>query len=273
MAESGLEHTLTKGKVAGVPVWGAGVALAAIFIVVLYLRNRSKGASGPTGGAATFDPNAIDPSTGLPYGDQSGYGLPQGPIGDWLGNNPTSPSYPVGIPSHGLPSAITNLQWARLVADELLSKGSDPVLVPNALAKYLAGQTLNAQEQAVINLALRYFGQPPEGVLAPGTGTPAPPTGDNNGVPNKPIAITVFRTTSDMVILQWLPPVGGAPIGGYNVWMEQGPGAGQVLKTKNTNVVWQGLRPNTQYVFSVESFNSADTKASGRTSVSAKTSR
>lgn len=192
MADSGLEQTLTKGKVAGVPVWGAGVGIAVLFIIVVMYRNHQKAASNaatttsPTD-AGTFDPNAIDPATGLTYAQESpaGYGLPSGSIGDWLNNNPTGPQYPVGLNAHGLPAPITNQQWSRLAFDELVAKGDDPALVGSALAHFLAGQTPTAAEQAIINLAETMFGAPPEGLI-PTPGTTPPPTPAPTPVPPPP---------------------------------------------------------------------------------------
>src|SRR5258707_1253818 len=107
---SELEQTLTKGKVGGVPVWGVGAGLAVLILVIMYVRNRRTSTpidpnAANANGTGTFDPNAIDPATGLTYTEEgpAGYGLPAGPIGSYLGNNPTFPGYPVGAPAQGLP--------------------------------------------------------------------------------------------------------------------------------------------------------------------------
>lgn len=166
-----LETSLTK-DVGGVPVWviggGAGIAIA----LVIWLRQRN------TGGvvANVFDPNS-GATTDQPDPTNADYGLPNGPAGDWLADNPGSTAFPVG--GVALPSPITNLQWARQVIDGLLGKGYDPTLVNNAISKYINGQYLSTAERAVVNLALTMFGSTPEGVLAINT-TPPPikPVGD-----------------------------------------------------------------------------------------------
>jgi hypothetical protein len=41
------------------------------------------------------------------------------------------------------------------------------------------------------------------------------------------------------------------------------PGAGKVLKTKNTNAVWHGLKRKSRYTFTVEAYDPTDKIASG----------
>lgn len=192
MAESSLEETITHGKgPGGIPVWGYGAGFAVLFILVMYLRNRraakNQTAIDPNAananGTGTFDPNAVDPATGLTFGQEgpAGYGLPAGPIGGYLANNPTFPGYPVGAPAQGLPAPVTNQQWSRLAFDELVAKGDDPTLVGNALSKFLAGQTLSDAEKSIVSLAETIFGAPPEGLIPisdnpPITQGPNPPT-------------------------------------------------------------------------------------------------
>ena len=186
MAESSLEETITRGKgPGGIPVWGYGAGIAVLFILFMYLRNR-KAAKNQTAidpnaananGTGTFDPNAIDPATGLTFAQEgpAGYGLPAGPIGGYLANNPTFPGYPVGAPAQGLPAPVTNQQWSRLAFDELVAKGDDPSLVGNALSKFLAGQPLSNAEKAIVSLAETIFGAPPEGLIPINAGGTTPP--------------------------------------------------------------------------------------------------
>ena len=168
---SGIEETLTHGKIGGVPVWGVGVGLAGVFVAFQWWRGRNSAVTRDPGAAVEFPEGDIAP-------EGAAYGLPPGPIGDWLSQNPTFAGYPVGYSLGGLPSAITNGQWARLVTDELLSQGADPTLVSNALTKYLSGQSLTASEQAVINKALQILGTPPEGILPINTTPDTPDTPD-----------------------------------------------------------------------------------------------
>lgn len=171
--KSGLEGAIQQ-KVLGVPAWALALIMSAGFIAFIVWRNRRKAnsaaapgsATGTPADAGTFDPNAVDPATGLLYSQEmpADYGLPAGAIGGYLSQDPTNPAYPVGLTEQGLPGPVTNLQWARLAADSLIAKGSDPTLVQTALSKFLAGQPLSQAEQSVENLALTMFGSPPEGV-------------------------------------------------------------------------------------------------------------
>lgn len=194
MAEGGLESSLT-GKVGGVPTWGWGVGLAGLFIAFMVYRSHK---ANPTATSTTADSTVqpqtdqsgqIDPNTGLPYADEnSASGFPYAPIADYLGQNPTSSAYPVGLPPQGLPGPVTNQQWARLAADYLIGKGDDPTLVENALGKYTKGSPLTAAEKAIVDLALTTFGSPPEGVL------PAPPSSGGGDNPPDDVTVDHFYT-------------------------------------------------------------------------------
>lgn len=169
-----LEGSLTK-DVGGVPVWviggGAGIAIA----LVIWLRNRNSGGVV----ADVYDPNSATPAADAPDPTNADYGLPNGPAGDWLADNPGSTAFPVG--GVALPSPITNLQWARQAIDGLLGRGYDPTLVNNAIAHYISGQYLSTAERSVINLALTTFGSTPEGVLPLNTTPPAVKPVGNRG--------------------------------------------------------------------------------------------
>lgn len=215
---SGLEDLLHE-DVGGVPAWGIGVAGAAAIIGIIWWRNRKSSSSSSadqqasgtsvdatSGGSAgdpyppdgstddPSDPNSTDSSTGMTYGDES-YGSGNGYAGGidaYLQGNPTNPAYPVGLSPQGLPGPVTNTQWSRLVADYLISKGDDPTLVNNALNNFVNGKALTQAEQAVINLGLTTFGEPPQGVpsittggTGGGTGGGTPPV-VNPGGPNHP---------------------------------------------------------------------------------------
>lgn len=186
--KSGLEKSLT-GKVGGVPVWGIGLLMAAALVAFFIIRRRNSNAAAAASAASTAtdttspasdtagtdpyppdgtmddpsDPYSTDSATGITYGNEaytgtSGTGYPG------FSDTSQSPSYPVGLPPQGLPGPTTNVQWARLAGDYLLGKGDDPSLVNNALNNYISGKPLTTAEQAIVNLALETFGEPPEGV-------------------------------------------------------------------------------------------------------------
>lgn len=169
----GLEEvtdTLTK-DVGGVPVWvlGGGVGLL-IAVGMWYWKSHE-------GGSGSVVEHQYDPSTATeeetPDPTNADYGLPNGPVGDWLSDNPGSPAYPIGTGVAAIP--LTNAQWGRYVADILLGQGADPSLVTNAITKYLAGVGLTVQEKAIINQALS-IKSTPEGLLGIKDAIPTPPT-------------------------------------------------------------------------------------------------
>lgn len=253
MTDSGVEKALTENKIAGIPPWGIGVGLAGLLIIWLYIHQRKNPPVTPTAEGTMPDPNAL-------VTEQGDTGLPTGPIGDWLGQNPTSSAFPVGLTGRGVPGPITNQQWARLAFDELTAKGDDPTLVENALAKFLSGQPLSTAEEAVKNLAEQLFGAPPEGVMpvtvSPGP-TPTPtPTGDG-----KPPAVTNLHKTGvspSSVSLAWDPSPGATS---YHV-VERSPYGGTPHDVSSPSFSVEGLRaPDTNHVFTVYAVNSSGTSA------------
>jgi len=163
-----LSEGLKDGRIGRFPVWAVGVMLAGGILAFMWWRNRSAGA--PQDNAASDEPLVYD-TVGVD-------GLPPGAIGDYLDSDPTNPAYPTGLTPTGIPGPITNVQWSRLAFDYLIGQGNDPALVERALAKYISGNALTQAEQAVVNLAQRAFGAPPEGliIVPQAPATPAVPT-------------------------------------------------------------------------------------------------
>lgn len=88
----------------------------------------------------------------------------------------------------------TNQQWSVKAQNLLVAMGYDPVTVTTAIANYLGGNVLTAQQSALISEALRSAGPTPEPV-PPAVSTPNGPT------PTVPTGATYWDT--------W---VGSAPI-------------------------------------------------------------
>ncbi len=171
---SDIGQTLTQGRIGRFPIWAVGLVLAALVLGFLWWRKR-----GTKGGASTA--TAEDPTTYYQDPDTAGLppGLPPGAIGDWLDANPLDSAYPVGLTPSGIPGPVTNVQWAKLAFDYLIGQGNEPSLVERGLAKYIGGQALSVEEQAVVNLAQRAFGSPPEGLII--VPTTSPPSGGGGG--------------------------------------------------------------------------------------------
>lgn len=196
MAEQDFGDVLTK-EYKGVPVWAIGVGVSALLIGIAYWWNsRQTGPVKTVYSADDMQPEDTDPSN-------ADFGLPDGPIGDFLRENPGYPGYPVGGGGGGLPSPITNEQWGRMVSDRLLGESFDPALVVNAIRKFLLGQGLNANEKAVINQALQRFGSPPEGVL-PIVDAPVPPPSGGGGGGNSPVYVNVAKDFLWKDFINWV---------------------------------------------------------------------
>jgi hypothetical protein len=189
-------------KAGPLPVWAWGGGLA---VGILAFRHWSA-AHAAANGAAQDASTTGDPTAG----DQTDPGLIDGstdptatdPISTFLQSDPTNTAFPVGAVPSGVPAPVTNGQWSRLAADYLISKGDNPLTVETALYRFTHGQSLNAEQKAIIDLALTAFGTPPEGVI-PVSSTPTAPTGTT--VPAVPAApkLTAQATADHRIAMSW----------------------------------------------------------------------
>jgi hypothetical protein len=131
---------------------GGGITLG------LLVRSRSRSA-GVEPAAATDD------TAGVTYPGSGVVSLPTG-----AGSTVTTTAAPA-----------TNNAWLNAATVRLVAEGQDPVLVQSALRKYLDGKPMTPQETAIVSLAIRYLGPPPDGAppaettTAPTTPTPVAP--------------------------------------------------------------------------------------------------
>ena len=146
-------------------VAGGGVAL----IALIYVYRKQSASNAST--AATTDPS-IDPATGVPYSQEGGYSSPYGTTPSLYGY--TDPSTGAFITGTGAGSTVTqpstNASWAQEVEAYMQNLGYDPTAVAAALGKYLVGGTLTADQQAIVQGALGFFGNPPQGAPPISTG-------------------------------------------------------------------------------------------------------
>jgi hypothetical protein len=255
MAKDGPLDDLTDSlddKVGGIPVWVIGLGLGLLIGVIWYFY-QSRSASGPT--ARVFDPESADAANPADQEPQnSDYGLPNGPIGDWLSENPGSSAYPVS--PNSLP--ITNAQWARYVTDTFLSKGDDPTIVTNAISKYLKGLTLTPAEIAVINRALALM-SPPEGVL-PIVNTPA------STAVVAPTGIKQTSSSLTSISATWTDVAGAR---GYRIYINDS----YRMESIRPKVTVAFLRRNTSYKLGVEAVSKDTGKAGPRASATVRTKK
>lgn len=175
-------------KIGPAPAWVYGLSLGVGINVFRWYRNRSapaatevsdgtEGAAGATGGTA-----APAPTTGYSLGDPAGTLSPPGSVGGY----PVPTGYQanpggVVIDSGGVSSApvtssapLNNGDWSRRAFDVLVAEGNAPTAVQDALSKYLTGDPITAQQEALVSLALRRVGSPPEGAPSITRAAPAP---------------------------------------------------------------------------------------------------
>lgn len=204
-------------KIGPAPAWVYGLSLGVGINVVRWYRNRSAPAAieasdgaelaaGATGGTA-----APAPTTGYSLGDPAGTLSPPGSVGGF----PVPSSYQanpggVVIDSGGVSTApitssapLNNGDWSRRAFDVLVAEGNSPTAVSDALSKYLTGDPITAQQEALVSMALRRVGAAPEGAPSITRAAPAPaataPT-----APPAPAPIPAAPVVAPFVRPSWL---------------------------------------------------------------------
>ena len=152
LSSSGGGSAFTK-KLGPLPVWGYAAIIIGVAVVFYFWRGHSATQVNPTS-ASTVPPTSA--------GDISGSNQPQVPYAGAISTFPMGTAAPT-----------TNAQWAKSVADSLIANGSAPDLVNNALSAYVNGQSLDSSQKSLIDVALKQYGNAPQGVL-PIVSTPAP---------------------------------------------------------------------------------------------------
>lgn len=169
-----------------------GGAVVGGLVIVWYVRKRSaaNSASAATSGSSGYDPNAIDPNTGLPYGQEAGVdpntGLTYGAESGFGFGYSGSAVNAGGAATSGTGGTVytSNTQWMSDAQQDAQNYfGASYELTTSALGKYISQtpQGLNDNEYAVVSEVVAQIGQPPVGqpyrlIHA----TPAPPSGGGN---------------------------------------------------------------------------------------------
>jgi hypothetical protein len=166
-----------------------GGAVVGGLAIVWYVRKRSAANAASTN-TSGYDPNAIDPSTGLPYGQEAGldpstgltYASESGLGFGYSGSAVTAS----GAATSGTGGTVytSNTQWMSDAQQDAQNYfGASYSLTTSALGKYIAQDPhgLTDDEYAVVSEVVAQIGQPPVGqpyrlIHA----TPAPPSGGGN---------------------------------------------------------------------------------------------
>jgi hypothetical protein len=189
-----------------------GGAVVGGLVIMWYVRKRSAAntASATTTSSSGYDPNAIDPNTGLPYGQEAGIdpgtGLTyQAESGFGYGYSGSAVNAG-GAATSGTGGTVytSNTQWMGDAQQDAQNYfGASYSLTTSALGKYISqsSQGLNPDEYAVVSEVVAQIGQPPvgqpyrlihatpappsggEGSGGGGSTPPPPPPPPNNGIP------------------------------------------------------------------------------------------
>lgn len=148
-------------------------------------------------------------------------------------------------------SPQTNDEWGKRAIDFLIASNYDPSVANQAVNLYLINGTLNIQQTAMINAALRKLGSPPQPVGATPTNPPQqpPPSGGSAKLgPPKRIAATSRSSTS--VTLEW----DAVPTAyGYRMYRSDRPT--NIGETTGTHMTVSGLSPGHTYSFHLRTLN------------------
>lgn len=240
------------GKMYGPLPLGAWVALIAggLAIAFFYNRNQQSKATGE-------EPVEEEEAGGMP-------GVGTGQVGGWVNTAPpqSASTDPVAAPQD-------NDEWGRLATNRLVAQGYDGSTVQSAITKYLYGDPnvrMSVQETAIINLAIRQLGAPPQ----PPTGSPITPVPGPNPVPGPglppptqsgrpaaprlrvaPTQLKVGGVRSTTLQLNVNGLIGATK---YQWFMK---GRSGFVTTTQPVVVITNLRPGRSYTFTVRAANSA----------------
>jgi hypothetical protein len=150
------ENILTK-QVAGIPMGAWGVVVAG-GLGIAYMLN--KGANR----AETSQEPLVEPGVGT-------------------GLVPAGAAFVTSDSSQQDTGPENNQVWGQQALNWLITQGQNAAVADNAIRKYLVGESLTLQENALIGLALTKFGAPPEALPPTTVPTIPPPAVTPTGAP------------------------------------------------------------------------------------------
>lgn len=139
-----------KSKAGPLPVWAWGLIIGVVIVAGMYWRSSRSAAL--SAGSPTTEPTMAVPDLS---GSSDGLGASSSG-GGGSGGSTTTPD--------SSPQFTSNAAWMTYAVAKLISEGNNPLSTQIALANYLAGKTLTAAEQGLVNQAIARFGLPPNGV-------------------------------------------------------------------------------------------------------------
>jgi len=199
------------GEVKKPVLYGVGGAVVLVGGYVYYKRRKANSMAAQTTDTSGTDPNAVDPTTGLPYSQESGvYGF--GGTDPATGVPYIYENQPGGTVTNAGSSITTNSAWlsqAQQDAQNLF--GATYAMTTTALGKYIAQSPkgLNDDEYQLVSEVVAELGQPPEHgpyrlIHAPQTAPiptpPGPPPPVPVPSPTPPPPVVGGRTTKVTVV-------------------------------------------------------------------------
>lgn len=177
-------RALMAKRVAGIPVMAIAAVIAGAILFVVYRRRNAASAD-------TTDTSSED----TPTGDTGPEDDTQQPVFQAVTSVSTPPESDTDDGTGAAPSISTNAEWGREATNWLITQGFTVDVASSAISKYLAGQSLSADEKVARDKAVTNFGVPPQNL----PGTPAGPDGKGSNAPaskqgEPPLRHTVMGT-------------------------------------------------------------------------------
>lgn len=233
-AAKGAGNFLTQ-KVGPLPI---GIWMVAAGGIYLYLRKKN-GSSTGVGSTALTPSGTVATTGGIGSSDMSG-GTGGGSGGDTGGSGST-----VGG------QYATNDAWGRAAVNFLVARGVDPTVANSAITQFLTSQTLTADQQAQVNLAIQTLGAPP---TLPQPGNAPPPVNNPPGTvyaANPPSGLSATASGMNSVDLTWNKVTNATA---YTVKYSAAGVAQQTMSVNgtDTHATVGALSPGTRYDFQVQ---------------------
>lgn len=224
------------------------VAGVAGFVGYSYLKARKGASSSAATGAGSIDPNAVDPATGLTYGDELAAGS-----SSYSNPNPGA----TGSGSVSSTNQITtDTQWAQAVENDARMASYDPTWLGQTMGAYLDRQPLTSDQAAAVRSAWALYGHPPSNqpIVLTTTG------GSNGGTGTAPATPHNLRWISGQVTKQSIGLAWDPVPGATDYLVHFGPhnlSGSTVVTAPQTSVTLGALQPGTVYWANVLAHNAS----------------
>lgn len=176
-------------QIGPLPAGGWVVALFGGGIIAYYIWKRQKSSSAAAAAAGASQTTPSSSTQGVPgaTGDLGSGALGLGSVLSL----PNGVAFQSGFAPSLQPSSpfTTDAQWSTAATSQLIQAGYDALTVNKALSDYINGNTMTAQEQQILDVALKAVGPPPIPPTPSNQSLPfIPPQGETNLINGNPSA-------------------------------------------------------------------------------------